>query len=470
MQKQAPSVGRIATMAIFALSCFGLLLFLWSAFGGPVPLKPKGYRIKVAFNEATQLAQQADVRISGVPVGKVVSTEESGRRTLATIELKPRYAPLPSDARAILRLKTLLGETYVELTPGTDAAPKLPEGGRLANSQVKGTTELDEVLRALDAPTRKDFKAWLVGWAAAVQHRGQDINDVVGNLAPTTSNSADLLTVLDTERHALAGLVRDTGTTFGALGRREAATRAVIGSGEQVFRATAKRNADLERTLKILPTFLRELRPTLQVTQAAAKDAAPVVRALRPAAPLLQPALHNTAALAPGVQSLFERLDPVVSASRKGLPAAARTLDALVPGFQALDPVVRDVRPVVDYLGLYKDDFIQMWANVAAATQATTKEPGAAKPLHYLRSLIPITTEAVVAQDKRLGSNRHNAYPGPRPLDDLATGLKSFDCQNTGNPQTLPVLGSSPKGCTPQQPAEVEGQRRAFPHLERTPR
>ena len=58
-------------MAGFALSCFGLLLFLWLAFGGPIPLQPKGYRFNIAFREAATLSQEADVRISGVSVGKV---------------------------------------------------------------------------------------------------------------------------------------------------------------------------------------------------------------------------------------------------------------------------------------------------------------------------------------------------------------------------------------------------------------
>jgi len=40
-------------MAAFTLSCFGLLLFLWSAFGGSVPLKPRGYEFKASFAEAT---------------------------------------------------------------------------------------------------------------------------------------------------------------------------------------------------------------------------------------------------------------------------------------------------------------------------------------------------------------------------------------------------------------------------------
>ena len=43
MQKQAPTLGRLLTMVLFALSCFGLLLFLWLSFGGPVPLKPVSY-------------------------------------------------------------------------------------------------------------------------------------------------------------------------------------------------------------------------------------------------------------------------------------------------------------------------------------------------------------------------------------------------------------------------------------------
>ncbi|MEA2351271.1 MAG: phospholipid/cholesterol/gamma-HCH transport system substrate-binding protein, partial [Thermoleophilaceae bacterium] len=71
MQKNAPSLGRIAAMVIFSLSCFGLLLFLWLSFGGAIPLKAKRYELKVNFPEATTLAQVADVRISGVKVGTV---------------------------------------------------------------------------------------------------------------------------------------------------------------------------------------------------------------------------------------------------------------------------------------------------------------------------------------------------------------------------------------------------------------
>src|SRR3954449_517612 len=164
MQKQAPTLPRLLTMVLFALSCFGLLLFLWLALGGPVPLKPKGYRLHIAFPEATQLAEQADVRIAGVSVGKVVhkDIDVKGHRntTVATIQLNPDIAPLHANARAILRQKTLLGETYVELTPGTKDAPFVKEGGRLKNSQVSNTVELDEIFRTFDPRTRQAFRDW----------------------------------------------------------------------------------------------------------------------------------------------------------------------------------------------------------------------------------------------------------------------------------------------------------------------
>jgi phospholipid/cholesterol/gamma-HCH transport system substrate-binding protein len=88
MQKRAPTLGNILVIILFALSCFGLLMFLWESFGGPLPLKPKGYRFQVAFPRTLALAEQSDVRISGVNVGHVISVNLGKEgRTDATIEV-----------------------------------------------------------------------------------------------------------------------------------------------------------------------------------------------------------------------------------------------------------------------------------------------------------------------------------------------------------------------------------------------
>src|ERR1700689_5073759 len=98
MQKRAPTLGNIVVIILFALSCFGLLLFLWESFGGPLPLKPKGYRFTVAFQRTLGLAEQSDVRISGVDVGHVISLHVGkDGRTHATIEIAGQYAPLRAD-------------------------------------------------------------------------------------------------------------------------------------------------------------------------------------------------------------------------------------------------------------------------------------------------------------------------------------------------------------------------------------
>ncbi len=44
METGSPSIAKILTMVLFALSCVGLLLFLWLSFGGTIPFNPQGYR------------------------------------------------------------------------------------------------------------------------------------------------------------------------------------------------------------------------------------------------------------------------------------------------------------------------------------------------------------------------------------------------------------------------------------------
>src|SRR4051794_2975214 len=137
MDKRAISPGRIAVALVFALSCFGLLLFLWVSFSGSIPLQAKGYRVNLLLPSASGLPAQADVRISGVPVGKVASVGPDGNNTKAVLQIRSRYAPLRSDVQATVRRKTLLGEAYVELSPGSRTARSLTENATIPTSHVR---------------------------------------------------------------------------------------------------------------------------------------------------------------------------------------------------------------------------------------------------------------------------------------------------------------------------------------------
>jgi virulence factor Mce-like protein len=455
MQKAAPSFGRIALMVGFALSCFGLLLFLWLAFGGPVPLKPKGYRVSASFAEASQLATEADVRISGVPVGKVKAIEpdtETGR-SIVTIELKPKYAPLPSDAKAMLRQKTLLGETYVELTPGTNGARKLAEGGQLPEGQVAETVELDEILRTFDPETREAFQEWTQTQAEAIAGHGRDVNDALGNLGPFAEDASTLVDILNRQEPAVSQLIANTGVVFEALTERNGQLRDLISNSNTVFATTAARDRELQEAFVALPTFERESRETVTRLSQFARDTDPLVTQLRPAARELSPTLIDLSALAPDLRGFFRDLGPLIDASEKGFPAAERVLEDLRPLLGQLDPALRQVNPVLDYLGLYKPELTAFFANTVAATQATTV--GSKGPIHYLRTTNPLNPENLAVYPKRLPTNRTNPYTLPGHFNKLREGLPSYETRHCTNgliptidnvptqiiPPTLPDLG-----------------------------
>jgi hypothetical protein len=185
-----------------------------------------------------------------------------------------------------------------------------------------------------------------------------------------------------------------------------------------------------------------------------------VVRDLRPAGRALAPTLRDTIVLAPELRQLFLGIDRVIDVSRTALPAVTRTVNAARPVFAVLDLLLREAVPVVDYAGLYKQEVVTSWSDIAAATQGVERQVAGRPPIHYLRALVPFGAEGLVAADRRLGSNRHNPYLLPRGLDKLKSGLESFDCRNTSNPGDQPA-----PPCRVQAPLTFRGERNAFPHI-----
>src|SRR3954451_23850018 len=465
MQKTAPSFARLAGMALFALSCFAIVLFLWKSFGGPSPLAPAEYRFTADFPEATQLAEAADVRISGVKVGRVVSIDLARDRTRALMEIDPRYAPIPRNTKAILRQKTLLGETYVELTPGDRQSGALPDGGALPRNQVVQTTQLDEVTRSLDPRTRGDLQQVVRELALATNGRSQDINDALGNVGPFAGDTTDVLEILDQQHGALRRVVRDTGVVLGAVSQRQGDLSGLVTAGDRVLSTTAARNRELADIVRILPTTLAELQPTLDAVRQTSVLAAPVVSELRPAAQALGPTLVDASVVAPDLRALCGDGDRVISLSRTALPALTSVVQHARPFMHIAVPTLEQALAVLQSLGLYKQEVVSAISNLAASMQGAERGFAGGPPLHYIRTLVPFTGEGLAVQAKRYGTNRHNPYLAPMALLKLQSGLESFDCQNTGNPGS----GEPAPPCKVQQPLDFQGRRTAFPHVEPAP-
>jgi phospholipid/cholesterol/gamma-HCH transport system substrate-binding protein len=433
METRPPTITRILVAIGFALSCFALALFLWITFGGPLPLKPEGYRFTVPFDEATQLAQESDVRISGVPVGKVKSIELADNGLAdATIELDSRYAPIPTDTRAMLRQKTLLGETYVELTPGSTNGPTLPEGGTLPKAQVAESVQLDEVFRTFNARTRDAFRVWMQGTAAALRGRGPDLSAAIAELRPFAEQTNRLLRILDSQHLAVRQLVHSGGDVFQALSERQGQLRGLIQNSATVFATTARRNQDLADTFRILPTFQRESRATLDRLHRFARNTDPLVQQLRPAARELSPTLVAAGKAAPDLKAFFEGLRGTINASDTGFPALRRLLtDDLTPLLARLgggpDPYLAQLNPIVQVLGMYKHEITAFLGNAAAATEFGVQAFEAnGRFVKILRTTSPLNPESLASFDQRLKSNRANPYFKPLGYSRLADGLESF--------------------------------------------
>src|SRR5207248_2726632 len=135
--------------------------------------------------------------------------------------------------------KTIIGETYVELTPGSPSAPAVSDGGMLARTRVEPAVQLDQIFNALDLVTRRAFQVWQQQLALALRGNGQNLNSVIGNLPQFAADANDVVRVLDVQRTATIRLIRNGGTVFAALTQSQPALRNLITSAGTTFATTA---------------------------------------------------------------------------------------------------------------------------------------------------------------------------------------------------------------------------------------
>jgi virulence factor Mce-like protein len=430
MQKRAPTLGNLLVIVLFVLSCFGLLMFLWESFGGPLPLKPKGYRFSVAFPRSFALAEQSDVRISGVEVGHVVSLGlGKDGRTHATLELAGRYAPIRADMHAILRQKTLLGETYVQLIPEDNSGRFLPDGAQLPNGQVEPSVTLDDILSAFDAKTRRDFQIWQEAAAEGINGRGEQINADFASLEPFVESTNKLVTLLNEQAGAVKAVVHNTGVVFNALASRDGQLEGTIVNGERTFHAAAEASQAFAAAFRALPAFERNSANALKETDKFQAIADPYFKEFQPTERQLAALLQAAKPFAPKFNSFLTALGPLTKAAKTGLPDVKKSLQLTVPVLENFRPVLHNLDPFLKYLGEYVPELQAFFANVTAASAATESSsdlPNGAPKRHVLTAMQVLTPESLAIYPNRIGTNRANAYPHSGAYGSLASGLPVF--------------------------------------------
>ena len=246
-----------------------------------------------------------------------------------------------------------------------------------------------------------------------------------------------MLEILNRQKVALKGLVRDTGTVFEALTERDQALAGVITGSNETFEALAQRGRGAGRVVPDPAHVRARVAPDLRSPgrvpgRHAAADPGPD--------PDRQGPLADAGVGAPPVAQPEE---PVRGPRRAHRPSARRacrrssaTLNGLAPGARRARPVPRQPRTRCSATSSSRRRRSPTSSPAQASHWRTrsTRSTGPGSPRHYLRQLGYLGAETLGVHEVRLSTNRSNGYLAPGALTDFTAAssgmFPSFDCRN----------------------------------------
>ena len=95
------------------------------------------FKLYAPFKQVLGLESAADVRLSGVPIGKVDSIVNSNGGVLVTLQIH-KNVDIPDDSTATISSVGVMGSKFVNITPGVDSGKYLLDG-----DSIKVTEEAD---------------------------------------------------------------------------------------------------------------------------------------------------------------------------------------------------------------------------------------------------------------------------------------------------------------------------------------
>jgi phospholipid/cholesterol/gamma-HCH transport system substrate-binding protein len=210
-----------------------------------------------------------DVRVAGIDVGDVRSVEARGDRVRVDFRLD-RDVPLTVDTRAEVKLATLLGKRYLNLTPGKRA--RLAEGENIDLSYAYGSYTLE--------------RFWVEHGGDVGQFDLDALSKAVDVLATDLSGSpsanrdaldglSDLSEITQKRDAQVARLLTMTrSVTDEAVAQRDQLVQ-LMTRGDKVFRMVEKRKEAID-------ALLRDGRAlVVQLTDMARRNQVPMTSALR---------------------------------------------------------------------------------------------------------------------------------------------------------------------------------------------
>ena len=390
---------RAMTLAVFLVTMVATFAVLWINFGGAIPGVTGGYSVTASLADTQNLVYDSEVRIAGVPVGKIRGLERTADSIDVKMELRGDAVPLHEGATVILRVKTLIEETYVEITDGT--GPPIPDGGRLPASAEELSVKFDELLDALPLETREQLASLVRELGIATDGEAQHLADTLAALGRLGRDGHDALDVLAAQSDNLSALVREGTRLLALLDEGEGQVARLATAAERLTRATASRDEKLAETMRLLPGLLDRVTAASPPVRQLAGALTPLADPLRRAAPDLEAALGEL----PGAITALRGLLPELDRNLDRLPDTLTRTPAVAADASTLIPVLRvglaDVNPMLAYLAPYARDIAAFTANAAQVVTASGLDAG--------RFLLVIDAGSFTGD--AVTTKAHNAYP-----------------------------------------------------------
>jgi phospholipid/cholesterol/gamma-HCH transport system substrate-binding protein len=342
---------------VLAVAAVALVMF-WG--GG-------SYEVHATFDNASQLVTGDQVKVGGVPVGKVSDLAlDRNAQARVTLEIDDdALTPLHRGTRAEVRavgLASIAGR-YVSLTPGPNNRTKIGDGGQIAADETSSEVDLDTVLNTLDPETLGDLRQVVQGLGSATAGRAKAFNEAMHDLNPALSQTAATTREVVRDQRAFERFLLQSADVVGAVASRSPELERLVPAAGSTLGAIANRTAALDEILHRFPPALREANTTLVNLRGAIGDLRPTVRAARPVAPLLNETLVRLRPVArSGVRVIPPLRRLIDGPGREDLLGVIRMMPSLaaraVPAFGSAVQTTKDALPAVGTIRAYGPDLI----------------------------------------------------------------------------------------------------------------
>ena len=246
MTKSTPVFKLLIFVLVTMLTGFGVATLVGNLRFGST------HTYSAVFSSASGIGSGADVRVAGVPMGKVTDVALNSDSTAVVTFSLSTERPLTSATEAKIKYKNLIGDRYVDLSQG--AFDPRPLDGPIPLAQTTSALDLDQVvngfrplLQGLDPDQTNQLSTSLVqvlnGQESSIStlitqvdtltntlaDRDQAIGQVITNfntvLGTVNSRHDQFGALVDQLQHLVAGLNDDRGLISRSLGQIDDASK-----------------------------------------------------------------------------------------------------------------------------------------------------------------------------------------------------------------------------------------------------